>query len=84
MRKKLTMLLMSLLCCVGVVKAGTGDVVDISNGYYTVQCNGNNKFANYNGGGRIVPMDMGRFPTSTYLFTEGEDGEYTIQTSDKK
>lgn len=78
------MLLTALLCCVGVVKAEIGAVVVISNGYYTVQCNGNKRFANYNGGERIVPMDMGRFPTSTYLFTKGEDGEYTIQTSDKK
>ena len=53
-------------------------------GYYTIQCNGNNQFANYNGGERIVPMDMGRFPTSVYLFTKGDNGMYTIQTSDKK
>lgn len=78
------MLFAALLAFVGVAKAATGDVVVFSNGYYTVQCNGNKRFANYNGGERIVPMDMGRFPTSTYLFTKGEDGAYTIQTSDKK
>ena len=53
-------------------------------GYYTIQCNGNNQFANYNGGERIVPMDMGRFPTSVYLITKGDNGMYTIQTSNKK
>ena len=53
-------------------------------GYYTIQCNGNNKFANYNGGERIVPMDMGRFPTSVYFITKGDNGMYAIQTSDKK
>ena len=53
-------------------------------GYYTIQCNGNNQFANYNGGERIVPMAMGRFPTSVYLITKGDNGMYTIQTSDKK
>ncbi len=56
----------------------------LESGYYTIQCNGNNKFANYNGGERIVPMDMGRFKTSVYILTKGENGMYTIQTSDKK
>ena len=75
-------LLFTLMC--HVAWAATGDIIDVASGYYTVQCDGNNKFANYNGNGRIVPLDMGRFPTSTYLFTKGEDGRYTIQTSDEK
>ena len=75
-------LLFTLMC--HVAWAATGDIIDVASGYYTVQCDGNNKFANYNGNGRIVPLDMGRFPTSTYLFTKGEDGRYTIQTSDER
>lgn len=57
----------------------------LQDGYYTFQCAGNKKFANYLPGvDRIVPVELGRYNGSVYKITKGEGNKYTIQTYDDK
>ena len=87
MRKKFTLLLASLLCCVGVVKAAVTDLPQLSTDgdikWYTIKNVRGNAFARYDGDGEAIKLTP-TVESNAYLFyfTEGTTaGTYKIHNS---
>lgn len=87
MRKKFTLLLASLLCCVGVVKAAVTDLPQLSTDgdikWYTIKNVRGNAFARYDGDGGAIKLTP-TVESNAYLFyfTEGTTaGTYKIHNS---